>query len=154
MLDQIQQYAIPWSIGLIFSLLVTFCCIRQVSLGRRLLAILFLSGTLAHIYLAWIYPRDYLVFGQFTFLDGYRRFIYMILFRQAIWMGGILVLWHAYLTYSYWKKGPLSKVSISLSVLLLLLVAPLGFGSAFPASLILLIGIFYLSKRSAETMEA
>lgn len=154
MLDQIQQYAIPWSAGIIFSLIVTFFCIRHATYGRRLLALIFLMGTLAHVYLAWIYPRDYLVFGQFTFLDSYRRFIYMILFRQALWMGGALVLLHAYLTYCFWRDGKLSKTVVAFSAFFLLLVAPLGFGSAFPASLILIIGVIYLSKHELETMEA
>ena len=154
MLDQVQQYFIPWSFGIICSLSILLLCIRKPFYGRRLLAYLFFMGTVANIYLAWIYPRDYLVFGQFTWLDSYRHFIYMILFRQAMWMGGILVVLHAYLGYVYWQKGPLPKVAIFLSIFFLLLLTPLGFGSAFPASLLLLIGVIYLSRDSANMTEA
>lgn len=153
MLDQVQQYFIPWSLGIAFSLLVTALCIRKPLYGRRILALLFLLGMLAHIYLAWIYPRDYLVFGQYTLLDSYRRFIYLILFRQAYWMGGLLVIVHAYLAYAFWKKGALGGATVLLSVLFLLLITPLGFGAAFPAPLILLIGVIYLYKNDAEPAE-
>ncbi|MBX2870839.1 MAG: hypothetical protein KTR30_02030 [Saprospiraceae bacterium] len=154
MLDQVQQHWMPWSAGIGFSLIVMLFCIRRPVVGRRLLAFVFLAGAVGHVYLAWIYPRDYLVFGQFTYLDSYRRFIYMILFRQATWMGGLMVVLHAYLAYVFWRKGALPKISILLSVLWLLLVAPLGFGSAFPASLLLLLGVIYLSKQPAELTEA
>ncbi|NRB53195.1 MAG: hypothetical protein HRU41_36400 [Saprospiraceae bacterium] len=153
-MDQVQQYIIPWSIGIICSLIVLFLCIKKPFYGRRLLALLFLLGTLANVYLAWIYPRDYLVFGRFTWLDSYRHFIYMILFRQAMWMGGILVALHAYLAYTFWQKGPLPRVASFLAIFLLLLLVPLGFGSAFPASLLLLIGVVYLSRDSMNLTEA
>ncbi len=154
MLDQIQQYLIPWSAGIMISLLVTVLCMRKPLYGRRLLAILFLLGMLANVYLAWIYPRDYLVFGQFTFLDSYRRFIYLILFRQAYWMGGLLILAHAYLAFSYWRNEAVPTPAIIGAALFLLLITPLGFGAAFPAPLILLFGIFYLYKNNVERAEA
>lgn len=154
MLDQVQQYFIPWSVGIICSLIVLVFCIRKPFYGRRLLAFLFFMGAVVNIYLAWVYPRDYLVFGQFTYLDSYRYFIYMVLFRQAMWMGGILVVLHAYLGYAFWQKRPLPKVAIFLSMVFLLLLAPLGFGSAFPASLLLLLGVVYLARNSLNMTEA
>lgn len=154
MLDQVQQYFIPWSAGILYSLLVITLCVKEPTYGRGLLATLFLLGMLANVYLAWVYPRDYLVFGQFTFLDSYRRFIYMILFRQASWMGGLLVILHAYLAYTFWRKGPLPNLALFLAILFLLLITPLGFGSAFPAPLILLFGVIYLYKKDAKPAEA
>jgi hypothetical protein len=147
MWDQIIQYFTPWSLGIIASAIVLVFCRRQPIIGRRLLGSLFLLGGLANVYLAWIYPRDYLVFGQFTFLPIYRRFIYMVLFRQAVWMGGILVLVHFYLAYSFLRKGLLTTPTIAMAALLLLLLAPLGFGSLFPATLLLLLGLYYLSAQ-------
>lgn len=153
MLDQVSQYFIPWSLGIVLALIVLFYCRRDLAKGRRLLGGLFLLGGMANVYLAWIYPRDYLVFGQFTMLPIYRRFIYMILFRQAIWMGGILVLLHFYLAYTFLRKGPLSKRAQTLALLLLLLLTPLGFGSAFPATLLLIIGLYYLSDQGQKATE-
>lgn len=144
MWDQLSQYFLPWSTGIAVSLILLRCCQRQPLIGQRLFGFLFLLGGLVNVYLAWIYPRDYLVFGQFTLLPIYRRFIYMILFRQAIWMGGGLVLLHFYLVYAFWGKDKLDVKAFLLTGALLLLLTPLGFGSAFPATIILGIALYTL----------
>lgn len=149
MWDQVEQFFIPWSLAIIGSVAILILCHRDPKWGRRGLATLWLIGGLLNVYLAWIYPRDYLVFGQFTFFPFYRRFIYMILFRQAIWMGALLVVWHFYLAFQFLRPGALSPWSLGLATILLLLLAPLGFGSGFPASLILLLGLYALYRRQA-----
>lgn len=149
MWDQVEQFFIPWLLAILLSVLIGVLCHRYPKWGRRGLGALWLIGGLLNVYLAWIYPRDYLVFGQFTLSPFYRRFIYMILFRQAIWMGGLLVLWHFYLAFQFFRPGPLSPLSLVLTTVLLLLLAPLGFGSGFPASLILLLGLYTLHRRQA-----
>jgi len=146
MSDQVEQFFVPWSFAIILSVLISVLCHRRPKWGRRGLGVVWLMGGLLNVYLAWIYPRDYLVFGQFTFFPFYRRFIYMILFRQAIWMGAILVVWHFYLAFLFFRPKPLSSLSLGLAAVLLLLLAPLGFGSGFPASLILLLGLYTLYR--------
>ncbi len=149
MWDQVEQFFIPWLLAILFSVLIWILCHRYPKWGRRGLGLVWLVGGLLNVYLAWIYPRDYLVFGQFALFSFYRRFIYMILFRQAIWMGAILVVWHFYLAFQFFRPGPLSPFSLGVAMVLLLLLAPLGFGSGFPASLILLLGLYALYRRQA-----
>lgn len=150
MWDLVQQYGVAWLGGVIISCALLLACIWNPKMGRKMVGLLFLLGGIANIYLAWIYPRDYLVFGQFTFFEGYRRFIYMILFRQAAWMGGILVGVHFYLTYAFWKEGPVSIFAVATAILFFVLISPLGFGAAFPAPLILIIAVIYLYKMSPK----
>lgn len=68
----------------------------------------------------------------------------MILFRQALWMGTLLALVHLYIAYHFLKGGPLSTLSVVMAIALLLLLAPLGFGSAFPATVFLMAGVYYV----------
>ena len=144
MWDQVSQYFLPWSLGILVSLALLWICLQRPRLGQRLFGYLFLLGGIVQVYLAWIYPRDYLVFGQFTFFSIYRRFIYMILFRQAIWMGGLLVVLHFYLAYMFWTLNQPKKIAYLVALIWLTLLAPLGFGSAFPATVILGIALYTL----------
>lgn len=150
MWDQVERFYIPWSIAIILAIALLGLCKWQPRWGRRGFALLWLFGGLVNVYLAWIYPRDYLQFGRFTFLPFYRRFIYMILFRQAVWMGGLLIVWHVYLAFLFFRPKPLSSFSIGLASILLLLLTPLGFGSGFPATLILMLGLYLLYRTETE----
>lgn len=148
MWDQANSYLLPWSLGIMTSVVLLVYCRRKPELGRYLLGSVFLLGGLANIYLAWIYPRDYLIFGHWVLLPSYRRFIYLVLFRQAIWMGGLLVVLHFYLAYVFLRKAPLTRATAGLAGAFLLLLAPLGFGAMFPATLLLLIGVYHLYQEA------
>ena len=106
-----------------------------------LFILIFLAAGVFNSYIALTDPEDYLLYGDMAVLEVYRHFIHGFFSKYTqeiiltIALGQLCVA--ALLSF----KGKLLKLGIIGGVIFFIAIAPLGVGSAFPATLLMAIAL-------------
>ncbi len=137
-----SPYFIPLIVSNMFALVLLIAAVFWPRLVRWAFAILFLAAGLVNSYLAISKPEVYVEsYGETAFLGIYRDFIngtfstYDTQILLAIAVGQILVAF--FLT----RSGALFRLGFAGACVFLIAIAPLGLGSAFPSTLILVAAV-------------
>jgi len=118
--------------------------LRWPRLARALFVFVFLAASLFNSYTAFTEPEVYLNYASMAVLAIYRDFIngafaaHTQLFVLAIAAGQLCV--SALLT----RSGSLFRLGVIGGFVFFVSIAPLGFGSAFPSTLLLAIALLVL----------
>lgn len=144
----LHEYIVPYVIANIYSFLCVVFSVRFPMLCRVMLAILFAGAAVVNADTAIRNPDQYLFYGQHAMLKLYQDFIYdffaadipsfilMIAFCQLLIFVGLL-LTNGWVKVACWG-GAIFGIAI----------APLGLGSAFPATVIMSIAFVMLANRA------
>ncbi|HEY9045509.1 MAG TPA: hypothetical protein VIN08_06415 [Ohtaekwangia sp.] len=134
----------------IIAILTTITVMLWPNAGRVLLSGIFIGAAAFNAFTAMENPSLYLVFGELTVSDFYRTIILGPFSRHTqlyiYGIAGCQLLIGAFLLY----KGRLMKIAMVCAILFLLAIAPLGFGSAFPATLILSTAFLILMQKKID----
>lgn len=141
-MNQLNQYLLPWLASNLVFLLALLAVYKRPIIGRMLLAMIFLGAAYYNTNTAILDPQTYLEFGDLSWSENYQNFIngwfsehiQLVLFFIAT--GQVLIFLGLLLRKGWTVLACLGGFIFGLAI------APLGFGSAFPSSLIM--GIAFL----------
>lgn len=131
---------VPLLVSNAFALVLAVLCWRRPRAGQLLGALLFLGGGCFNLYHAFAAPHVYETFRAFAWLDAYRQVIdaiwptYATPFIAAIALGQIAV---GVLLAAGGRAARLGALGASV---FLAAITPLGWGAAFPFTLVAIAG--------------
>ena len=141
-----QEFLIPYFVSNFISAVLVFSALRWPRLNRVLFVLIFGAAGLFNIYTAATEPEIYQTFKELAVLAFYRKFIdgffseHTQLIIWAIAVGQLCI--GALLA----GKGRILRLGVIGGTIFLVAIAPLGFGSAFPAT-ILMVGALLITQR-------
>jgi hypothetical protein len=147
-----QEYFLPFLITNIISVLLVLVCSKWYGIGKSIFGIIFLTAGVINIFTAIKNPGSYLEYGKTATLFFYRDFIYGG-FRDHIMLIVIFIaIGQLFISLFMFSKGFLLSWGITGAIIFFALISPLGFGSAFPAPLIMLIALLILNARRKKKL--
>ena len=141
-----KEYLIPWAVSNIIAILFLVSSIRKPKLTRLLFVLLFIWASWINYITVHKNPNEYLNYATFTpfklyadFINDWFRshitiFVTLISFGQALIAIGLLL------------KGWIVRLACFGAIVFFLAIVPLGIGSAFPATIIASVAIYYVQK--------
>jgi len=146
-----QVITIAYTGSNIVALLMLLASWKLPSVARLLYALLFLWACWANTNTALYAPQLYIDYASFAFLPFYRDFIQGF-FSQHITMFVIIIALCQFLIgVSMLLKGVIFRIGAIGGIVFLISIAPLGVGSAFPASVVMAAGLFVLIRKNSIT---
>lgn len=145
-----REFLGPYLGSNIISTGLVFAAVKWPRLTRVPFVLIFVAAGLFNTYTAHTQPDVYLDYGDMAVLDVYRRFIdgffseYTQAIVLAIAVGQLSV--GALLTGS----GHLLRMGVAGGVIFFIAIAPLGVGSAFPATLLVAVALIVMQWRLAQ----
>lgn len=143
---EIISYILTNGIAVIF----VFLSWRNPKVGRVLFFILFLLAVCLNVYTASQNAGMYQYFAELAWSDIYGQFITGWFKNNASWFVIAIAICQLFIAISMWLKGSLLKLGALGAIFFFISIAPLGFGSAFPASLIMAFAMFFILKNAEE----
>ena len=129
------------------SLGVVFLSVKRHRLTRILFILIFLIAGLFNIYTAFTQPQVYQYYGGMAVLDLYRDFIYGYFKEHTIEIVSVIALGQLVVALLLSSSGLFLKLGSIGGVIFFIAMAPLGVGSAFPATLLLALAIILMQYR-------
>ena len=140
-----QEFLLPYLVTNIISAALLFAAFKWPRLTRVLFVLIFTAAGLFNIYTAITEPQVYQTYKELAVLAIYRNFIdgffsehtqliIIIIAVGQLCVGALLV-----------GSGRLLRMGVIGGIIFLVAIAPLGFGSAFPATL-LMVGALFISQ--------
>ena len=147
-MDAIKQYLIPYSISNGLFLLCLVASIKKPIWARLFLALVFLMASYINLKTAIRTPQVYLEYARLAWLPIYRDFIlgYFSRHIKALVIG-IAVAEFVIFIGMLLSKGFL-KMACWSGIIFGLAIAPLGIGSAFPATITMAFAFWKLYRKS------
>jgi hypothetical protein len=139
--------SLPYTISNIVAIIIALSAMVWPTVARVLIGSIFVGAFAFNLFTAIENPSSYLEFGEFTSSEFYRSIIlgpfshhlqlYVILIAVCQLLIGVFICY----------KGKLMNIAIAGGILFLLAICPLGSGAAFPAPLIMSLGLIILMFR-------
>jgi hypothetical protein len=145
-MNSFQQYIIPWTISQVVSLIILFLAIKKPVWTRYIFAVIFIAAGIFNWFTAIRTPEAYLIYAS-TAIAPYREFItgwfagHVTIVIPLIATGQIMM---GLLMFIGGRWLALGCIGI---ILFLLLIAPLGVGSAFPFSITVSIAAYLVYRK-------
>ena len=144
------EYVVPYIGSNVFSILLSVVAALWPQVSRWVFVVMFAGAGIFNAFVAIRQPSVYVeAYGPLAVLELYRSFIYGLFNRYttaivlAIAAGQLLV--GVLLT----RRGAFFQLGVLGGIVFLVAIAPLGVGSAFPATLIMAAALFVGSRRLA-----
>ncbi len=129
------------------SLGVVVLSVKRHRLTRLLFILIFLVAGLFNIYIAFTRPDVYQYYGGKAVLDFYRDFIHGYFKQHTIEIVSVIGLGQIAVAALLSTSGLFLKLGSIGAVIFFIAIAPLGVGSAFPATLLLALAIILMQYR-------
>lgn len=136
--------SLPYNISNIVAVGIVISAMLWPTVARVLLSTIFIGAFALNLFTAIANPSAYLEFGEFTTSSFYRSIIlgpfsyHVQLYVSLIAICQLLV--GIFICY----KGRLMNIAMISAVVFLIAISPLGFGSAFPAPMIMALALIIL----------
>jgi hypothetical protein len=131
------------------ALLLLFLSWKKKNLARTLFAILFVWASWINWKTAHNNPGDYLNYTQYA-IGFYKGIIQDWFSKHITAYVSIIAVAQLLIGLGFLSKGVIVKISCIGAIIFLLAIAPLGFGSAFPFSLIASAALIILYRHYFE----
>jgi hypothetical protein len=149
-----REWLVPYLISNAVAVLLLLFAFKRPEVTRWACVLIFLSAAVVNTRLAIIRPLEYVDYGALTPSALYREFIYgwfsqhvrMLVLPIAAGQLAIAVL----LT----RSRPWRQLGTAGAVLFLLGIAPLGVGSAFPFSFLIISAMIVMERRLSPGLSA
>lgn len=130
------QMFIAHVVSLILAGALLIVSIRRPAAGRALFGLLFLWASLANLRMALTNPAAYLQYAPLAILESYRAFILGAFARHVAVIVSAIALGQLAIAVLVSLRGAAVRAGLLGATVFLLAIAPLGIGSAFPATVI------------------
>jgi len=138
---RIQDMLVPYIVVNVLALVLLWLATKKPRLARWIFGAIFVGAAFFNAYMAAKKPEAYITaYGPSAWLPVYRDFIYGFFSRATaplvlLIAAGQAVCGVLLFTQRRYKLGALG------AIIFLLAITPLGFGSAFPLGLIMVVGL-------------
>jgi hypothetical protein len=148
-MNNLHEFLIPYTVSNLIAFLLFWLCWKRPRTGMIVFGIIFILAGIFNFYTASTTPEVYWQYASWALLDLYVEFIQgffrenariivkIIAFGQLL-TGALLLV----------KKGRTRFSGVLGGIIFFIAIAPLGIGSAFPATLIMALGLFTGYKKS------
>jgi len=140
-------FTLPYFVLIALCLGVVWLSIKRHRLTRLLFILIFLLAGLINIFIAFSRPEIYQYYGGMAIVDFYREFIYGYFKQYTIQIVSVIGLGQIVIAVLLSTSGLLLKLGSIGGVIFFIAMAPLGFGSAFPATLFLALALVLMQYR-------
>ena len=140
-------YLIAYIISNVVALLLLWASLKHPRLSRLLFFLLFAWASWINMRTALIQPEVYLEYADLTFSSWYRIFILGPFKTYTTLMVGSIAVGQGLLALAMLMKGLVFRIGALGAMVFLISIAPLGVGSAFPCTLVMATGLFFLLRR-------
>lgn len=147
----IRFFWLAYTASNLIALCLLWAAWAKPTLARFLFFVLFAWASYANTSMALHNPGDYLTYAEYSWLPFYRDFINGFFAQHTQEMVLIIAAGQLCIAMALWGKGWVFRLGCIGGMAFLLGIAPLGFSSAFPFSLIAGAGLWLLWKNSGET---
>jgi hypothetical protein len=151
LMNDFNDFLIPYAVSNLIGLLLLWLNWKRPRAGLIVFGMIFLLAGIFNFYTASTTPEDYQQYASWAIINFYVEFItgffrdHAEVIVKVIAMGQILI--GALLLT---KKGRMKLPAVIGGILFFIAIAPLGLGSALPATLIMALGLFMGYKRSVD----
>ncbi|MFP4529629.1 MAG: hypothetical protein ACLFQX_13870 [Candidatus Kapaibacterium sp.] len=145
-----SKFLIPWSISMVFALILLWLSIKRRTAARIIYILLFVGAGVFNIYTARTQPGQYVEgFGEHA-VGPYQDFIYGSFAEHASML--VILIGLGQIAVSFLLAFPRKSLVAGAigGIVFLVAIAPLGIGSAFPSSLIMAAGLVILIRNAPE----
>src|ERR1700730_6027379 len=146
-MDMLKQYLVPYIISnVVFALCIT-AAIRKPIWARIFLAGFFLCASYINSSSAIKSPEIYLAYGKLSFVPLYKNFIYGFFSRHIIQLIIPVAIGQFFIFLALMLNKIWTKLACIGGIVFGMAIAPLGVGSAFPATVSMAIAFFILLRK-------
>jgi hypothetical protein len=142
----VQDYWIPVAVTNLIALVLIFICYRWPKVGKVVWGIIFILAGVFNIVNVIRDPQVYLTFGDHA-ADFYKFFIDGVFHSFTMFIVSLIGAAQIVVGLFLLRKGNLFFLGILGGIIFLVAIAPLGIGSAFPATLLMAISLITLYLR-------
>ena len=135
-MELLKENIIPWSISNGIALVILATAFRWTKLTRLLLFMVFAWACWLNYNTAHKTPDDYLIYATFTPFEMYHNFIVHWFKSNIVPTVTLISIGQGLIALGITLKGLVVQIACVGAILFFIAIAPLGVGSAFPATLI------------------
>jgi hypothetical protein len=128
---------------------MAFIAWKRPAWGRLIFALNFLAASIFNLVFLMEDPSEYLYYAEFTMLESYRSFILGPFSNHLVGYLGFISVAQFFIGLALLRRGPLLRWAALAGIFFLVAIAPIGF-AAFPATLILAVGMYFIYRRGNE----
>jgi hypothetical protein len=141
------QFLTLYLITNFISILLIIICAKWYRIGKYIFGLIFLISGFVNIYILIKHPESYFELGKTSILYFYRDFI-NVEFRdsEVIYVLFFSIL-HLFISFVLFSEGFFLRHGIKLGITFLIIIAPFGVGSAFPATLLMAIALMITNAK-------
>ncbi len=146
-----QDYtSLPYIISNIVAVFVVISAMMWPTVARVLLSAIFIAAFALNLFTAIVQPSAYLYFGELSTNEFYRSIIlgpfseHIQLYVSVIAVCQLLI--GVFIAY----KGKLMNIAMVGGIFFLLAISPLGYGAAFPSTLIMSLAFVILFMKKIK----
>ncbi|WP_143306433.1 hypothetical protein [Chitinophaga vietnamensis] len=137
-------FSIAYLVTNLSSIFILVAAIKWPGLARFLLSSLFFVAALYNVDTIMRAPQSYLVLGGLAVFPVYEDFIFGAFKNNITTFVLSIAFLQLFTSFAIAARGELMKVGLTIAIVFLLAIAPLGAGAAFPSSVILAIAAVIL----------
>lgn len=145
-----QEFIIPYIITNVVAVVLLAMAWKFPRLARLMFAVLFIGAAFFNGSNAASNPAAYLDYAGTALLAFYRNFILGYFAQHTTLLLSIIALCQLFTGIALLLKGRVLRLGIIGGILFFIAIAPLGFGSAFPSTLIMAAGLGLLFRNKAQ----
>lgn len=146
----ISEYWIPYLISQIVFLFLLFAGLRWFPVGRLLWIIIFLAAGIFNFYTASTQPEAYVMYAEGALLPFYKNFILGDFSRHPDFYVKPIAMGQIFIGLLLMGRDRLFKLGCFGGMIFLVAIAPLGIGSALPATLVGAMALAFLWHHGTE----
>jgi hypothetical protein len=145
------EWLVPHLISLIVAVVMAFAAWKRPPIGRLLYVLLFAYAAQLNVRMALATPEIYLDYARLTEWAAMRKIIVGPFAAHVQAYVTLIAIGQAFIAVGLCLRGALARTAAVFAILFLVSIAPLGVGSAFPATLIMAGGAFVLLRGGLAT---
>ncbi|MFT0714848.1 hypothetical protein [Flagellimonas lutimaris] len=146
-MELLKENLIPWFISNGLALVILVTSFRWTKLTRLLLFMVFAWACWLNYNTAHKTPDDYLIYATFTPFEVYHNFIVHWFKSNIVPTVTLISIGQGVIALGITLKGLAVQTACVGAILFFIVIAPLGVGSGFPATLIAAAATFLILKK-------
>jgi len=146
-MELLKEYFIQWIVSNGIAIIILIAAIKRPKLARLLFFILFSWACWINYSTAHNNPEEYLNYASLTPFDFLRDFINGWFKANLTTMVTLIAIGQGIIALGILLKGWLVRMACIGAIIFLLAIIPLGIGSGFPFSIIVVIASYFILKR-------
>lgn len=140
----------PHLVSILVSLLLALAAWKRPNLGRALFVVVFAGASVLNTYTVLTGPDQYLQYADLTESPVYRALILGPFARHLVESVLAIACGQAMIALGLTMRGVFARAAALGGVAFLIVIAPLGVGSAFPSSLLMAGGLVALLRHGLD----